>query len=151
MKKAAALEKELRLRKEAKELAEATGISEVEGLKIARQRETLKLRAETFKGSGETTGEDNKRGETRIRLYNAQESLQRRLGRQSHTGARSNMNSMDRRSTDLGERFVREAESSRSGPVPAVMKGNDEVPGILKEIVDLEKRMVKIFENVVRV
>lgn len=152
MKKAAALQTQLRLRREAMEIAEATGISEEDALRIARQRENLKQRAEGIKAApgGESAGEES--GRKRPRLYNAQESLQRRLARQSKgIGSPGDMNSMDRRSTDLGQRFVRDAEASRSGPMSAVLQGNDAVPGKLDQIITLEEKMVKIFDNVIKV
>ncbi len=150
MKKAAALERELRLRREAAEIAERTGVSEKDALRIAMGRDKLRKQAEAVKGGdGDGGGE---KGKTRIRLYNAKESLQRRLGRQSGgLGSNSNMNSMDRRNTDLGERFVREREASRSGPLKAVVQGDGAMPAKMDELIALEERMVKTFEKIVRV
>lgn len=151
LKKAQALERELRLRREAAEIAEKTGISEREALRIAIDRDKLKQQAEVKKaGAGEN---DENKGRRRIYKLSAQESLQRRLERQSKSGlaARGNTNSMDRHSTDLGERFVRDGERSRRGPLTAVVKGDDQLPAKLDELISLEQRMVKNFENIVRV
>lgn len=152
MKKAEILRTQLRLKREAMEIAEQTGVSEEEALRIARTRENLKQRADGIRAGQESTGGGDEGGRKKIRLFGAEESLKRRLARQSGgIGSRSNMNSMDRRNTDLGQRFVREAEAGRSGPMTAVMQGNDAVPGKLDQLISLEEKMVKIFDNVIKV
>lgn len=150
LKKAAALQKEIRLRKEAHEIAAETGVTEEEALRLARQRESLRARVDGMKSTSRTdSSEEGRSGKKRIRLYNLQESLQRRLARQSPTDRKSNISRADR--MGLGERFVREAEASRQGPGTAIVKGNDDVPGKLDQMIGLNERLVSAFENIVTV
>jgi hypothetical protein len=150
MQKAEMLQKQLRLRREAAEIAEATGVSEAEAFKIARMREALKSRAYGVKASSESDG--GKEGRPKRKgVLSAQESLQRRLERRSKADQGKKVDGLSGRNADLGERFVRDAEAKRGGPLTAVLKGNDVVPGKLDQLITLEEKMVKVFENVIKV